>query len=319
MLTPALPANEPERLDALHALNILDTPQEERFDRLTRLAKRLFSVPIAMVSLVDANRQWFKSCVGIASTGTPRNISFCGHAILSDGIMLVPDAGADERFYDNPLVTGAPNIRFYAGCPLTVTNGCRLGTLCIYDVKPRTMDDEEQALLRDLAHMAEQELTAVQLATLDELTKISNRRGFESLGQHALNACQQHGKPASLLFFDLNGFKQINDTYGHAEGDEALVAFAEVLRQTFIDSDVIGRLGGDEFAALLADAHDDDVDSVLGRFQNALDECNRRRKRGYDIRYSVGRTVYDSGSGGTLAVLLAEADKAMYSHKRMSK
>jgi diguanylate cyclase (GGDEF)-like protein len=216
-------------------------------------------------------------------------------------------------------VTGAPNIRFYAGCPLTVANGSRLGTLCLFDEKPRTMDDEEQAILRDLAHMAEQELSAIQLATLDELTQISNRRGFEVLAQHALSMCHRLGKPASLLFFDLNGFKQINDTFGHAEGDRALVAFADVLRKTFRESDVIGRLGGDEFVALLTAACRDDTDNVLGRFQEALDECNRERRHGYDIRYSVGRTAYDGVSGDSIAALLAEADKAMYSHKRMSK
>src|ERR1700752_1549332 len=116
MLTPALPADENTRLDTLRALNILDTSPEERFDRLTRLAKRLFGVPIALVNLVDADRQWFKSCVGLSATETPRDISFCGHAILGDDILLVPDAGVDERFHDNPLVTGDPNIRFYAGC-----------------------------------------------------------------------------------------------------------------------------------------------------------------------------------------------------------
>jgi len=131
MLTPPLPADEPTRLDTLRSLRILDTPPEERFDRLTRLARRLFGVPGAVVSLVDAERQWFKSCDGLAASETPRDISCCGHAILSDDIMLVPDAGADVRFHDNPLVTGDPNIRFYAGCPLTVTNGSRLGTLCL--------------------------------------------------------------------------------------------------------------------------------------------------------------------------------------------
>jgi diguanylate cyclase (GGDEF)-like protein len=319
MLSAALPADENTRLDTLRALHILDTLPEERFDRLTRLAKRLFGVSSALVSLVDANRQWFKSCTGVAATETPRDVSFCAHAILGDDILLVPDTGADERFHDNPLVTGAPNIRFYAGCPLTVANGSRLGTLCLFDDKPRTMDDEEQAILRDLAHMAEQELNAIQLATLDELTQISNRRGFELLAQHALSMCHRLGKPASLLFFDLNGFKQINDTYGHAEGDRALVAFADVLRKTFRESDVIGRLGGDEFVALLTAACHDDIDRVLSRFQDALDECNRERRHGYDIRYSVGRTAYDGVSGDTIAVLLAQADKAMYSHKRMSK
>jgi diguanylate cyclase (GGDEF)-like protein len=157
------------------------------------------------------------------------------------------------------------------------------------------------------------------MSQCDELTQLSNRRGFESLAQHALNMCHRLGKPASLLFLDLNGFKQINDAYGHAEGDRALVAFADVLRTTLRDSDVVGRIGGDEFVALLTNANEDDVHSVLSRLQGAVDECNQHRKRGYDIRYSVGRTVYDGVSPGSIAALLVHADMAMYEHKRASK
>lgn len=173
MLVPGKPANEVERVEVLHRLKLLDSAPEERFDRLTRLAKRLFNVPIALVTLVDKDRQWFKSCVGLDATQTPRDISFCGHAILKDELMLVPDASKDERFHDNPLVTGAPNIRFYAGYPLTVPHGNKLGTLCLIDTRPRELDEEERALLRDLAQMAEQELTAVQIASMDELTLLS--------------------------------------------------------------------------------------------------------------------------------------------------
>ena len=117
MWVPAKPVDEAARLDALHRLNVLDTGPEERFDRLTRLAKRLFNVPIALVSLVDAERQWFKSAAGVDVSQTPRNISFCGHAILGDQILMICDARLDERFYDNPLVVGDPRIRYYAGCP----------------------------------------------------------------------------------------------------------------------------------------------------------------------------------------------------------
>lgn len=136
MQIPAKPADEPARLDALRALNILDTSPEERFDRLTRLAKRLFDVPIALVSLVDVDRQWFKSCVGLDASETPRDISFCGHAIVGDEILMIRDTLVDERFHDNPLVTGAPHIRFYAGCPLRVPNGSKIGTLCLIDADP---------------------------------------------------------------------------------------------------------------------------------------------------------------------------------------
>lgn len=211
MMKPAIPVDEGTRIDALHSLKVLDTPPEERFDRLTRLARRLFGVPIALVSLVDTDRQWFKSCDGLDASETSRDASFCGHAILGDDIFLIPDAARDERFQDNPLVTGEPRIRFYAGCPLTVTNGSKLGTLCIIDRDPREFDDEDLALLKDLARMAEQELAAVQLATMDYLTKLTNRRGFDALSTHALGLCRRLHKPASLLYFDLDKFKPIND------------------------------------------------------------------------------------------------------------
>lgn len=163
MHKPALPPNEAERLAALHALKILDTPPEERFDRITRIAQRLFDVPIALVSLVDANRQWFKSRQGLEASETPRDISFCGHAILGDDVFVVPDTQQDLRFCDNPMVTGEPKIVFYAGCPLTALDGSKLGTLCIKDRRPRQMSPAEIELIRDLAAMVEDELNAVEL------------------------------------------------------------------------------------------------------------------------------------------------------------
>ncbi len=123
MVTPPLPPNEARRLAALHGLAILDTPSEERFDRITRLSKRLFNVPATMISLIDANRQWFKSSIGVPSQEMPRDISFCGHAILGDDLMVVPDMLRDHRFSDNPLVTGETKVRFYAGCPLSTLDG----------------------------------------------------------------------------------------------------------------------------------------------------------------------------------------------------
>lgn len=319
MLAPAKPALEDERMHALHALNILDTQPEERFDRLTRLARRLFDVPIALVSLVDSNRQWFKSCQGLTLTETPRDVSFCAHAILSDQILMIPDAGSDERFQDNPLVTGEPKIRFYAGCPLKVGNGSNVGTLCLLDTRPRVLDAEERGLLRDLASMAEQEIAALQLASIDDLTQLSNRRGFEALAEHALSMCKRMGTPASLLFFDLDQFKRINDTFGHAEGDRALVAFAQVLRRVLREMDVIGRLGGDEFVALLLGSNAAAGDTVIERLQQALTAVNVELQGRYEINYSVGRIEYDPARHDTIKRLLADADGAMYARKQTSR
>ncbi len=158
MFPAPIPENELERLASLKALQILDTAAEPRFDRLTRIASALFQVPIALVSLIDADRQWFKSRQGLQPQQTSRDISFCGHAILQSRPMIIPDALADPRFVDNPLVTGAPFIRFYAGMPLQAPDGQRIGTLCIIDTQPRTLSDEQIAQLADLASTVEDEI-----------------------------------------------------------------------------------------------------------------------------------------------------------------
>lgn len=163
MRSPDIPPNESARLTALCALDVLDTPPEKRFDCITHITQRHFEVPIALVSLVDAGRQWFKSRQGLDATETPRDISFCGHAILSDDILHIPNALDDPRFSGNPLVTGAPHIRFYAGAPLHAAGGERIGTLCIIDNRPRVLSADDLAMLRELADCVEGELEHVEL------------------------------------------------------------------------------------------------------------------------------------------------------------
>lgn len=153
-----LPADEEKRLEALRRLGILDTRREERFDRLTRLATALFDVPIALVSLVDRDRQWLKSVQGLAVRETSREVSFCAHAILRREVMVIPDARLDPRFADNPVVTGEPCVRFYAGCPLLLPGGTCAGTLCILDTRPRDLDAAGVRHLQDLASLVEHEL-----------------------------------------------------------------------------------------------------------------------------------------------------------------
>jgi len=149
---------EEVRIKALHRLDVLDTPREDRFDRFTRLAAASFNVPIALVSLVDTDRQWFKSCIGMDAPGTPRSVAFCSHAVALDDLLVVPDTRLDERFANNPLVTGAPHVRFYAGQPVRSLDGQPLGTLCIVDTVPRTLDDAGRRMLRDLAQLVQDEL-----------------------------------------------------------------------------------------------------------------------------------------------------------------
>ena len=151
MLAAPIPANEAERLAALHSLRILDTSREEAYDRLIAYAARTCEVPIALVSLVDANRQWFKSRIGIDACETARDISFCGHTILQSDVFIIEDASRDERFFDNPLVTGAPHIRFYAGAPIVNEDGLALGTVCIIDSQPRSLTPLQIDALRHVA------------------------------------------------------------------------------------------------------------------------------------------------------------------------
>ena len=158
MKAPKLPTEELERQAALERTGLLDTQPEERFDRYTRMACKAFNVPIALVSLVDSNRQWFKSCQGLSAKETPRSISFCGHAILRSDLLVIEDTFLDDRFVDNPLVTDDPHIRFYAGAPLHNSEGFRLGTLCLIDRAPRSFDQNDQSLLRDIADCVEREI-----------------------------------------------------------------------------------------------------------------------------------------------------------------
>ena len=153
-----LPEDEDRRLASLRALAILDTPPDERIDRVTRVAAAALDVPVALVSLVDRDRQWFKSCYGMSATETPRDAAFCAHAVLLKDEVVVPDALLDERFADNPLVLGEPRVRFYAGAPLILDDGSCIGTLCVIDTRPRELSEENLATLRDLRDLALEEI-----------------------------------------------------------------------------------------------------------------------------------------------------------------
>ncbi len=316
MRVPEIPDNEQSRLEALWALRVLDTPEEERFDRLTRLAQRLFDVPIVLVSLVDEHRQWFKSRAGFDATETPRDVSFCGHAILDDAPLVVPDALEDERFYDNPLVRSEPNVRFYVACPLRAPSGERIGALCLMDRRPRQFEKDDLMALEDLAAMVEHELAAMQLATLDPLTGVPNRRGFALVAEQSLRSCRRQRASMTLVYIDLDDFKEINDSYGHSEGDKALVRFAKRLRSSARDTDVVGRLGGDEFALLLVDAAADQVEGVLARLREVVDAPGADAGSHYAIRFSHGVVAYDPDAHHSIEDMLVQSDARMYALKK---
>ena len=312
MLKPPPPIDETARLISLHSLRLLDSAPEERFDRITRLAKRIFGVQICLISLVDSHRQWFKSKQGLEACETPREISFCGHAILNEEPLIVGDASRDARFADNPLVTGPPFLRFYAGCPIHGPHGHRIGTLCLIDEQPHDFSAEDQETLNDLANMVEDELRAASQVTVDELTKIANRRGFNMVAEHILSLCRRTSIEAELTFFDLDHFKQINDTHGHRAGDELLQHFAKLLLKCFRSADVVARLGGDEFVVLMAGS--DDVQSAsLTRLKEMAANTDDAVKK--QLAWSVGKIKFDAQRHDCVEALLADADTLMYADK----
>ncbi len=318
MIPPKITENEAQRIRALHSLNILDTGPEERFDRLTRLAQHMFNVPIAVVSLVDEDRQWFKSSCGLSVEETPRNISFCGHAILSDEPMIIHDATKDARFYDNPLVTGDLGIRFYAGAPIHDASGNIMGTLCLIDTQTREFTNSDVIALKDLAELASRELIAVELATRDYLTGLLNRRGFMEQARKQLLAAAENDEHSVYMSLDMNNFKSINDDFGHTEGDEALKYFAKVMKKIFRGSDLMARIGGDEFAVLLSSDQVIDNTLLLSRFQRAIARDNEESDKGYNLSFSYGAVAIDPRDKVSLDDIIREADAFMYRDKKLA-
>jgi diguanylate cyclase (GGDEF)-like protein len=317
MPAPAKHPEEERRLAALHALNILDTDREERFDRITRLAQRIFGAQGAQVNLIDEDRLWFKSSQGFGGEEMARELTFCAHAILDPGTTVVGDARDDSRFADNPFVLEDPNIRFYAGQPITAPGGEPVGTLCIFDDAPRDAAGFDQEALRELGAMAEAEIAALSLAIGDALTGLSNRRGFEMLGERLLAAARRMGLPVTLVYADLDNMKPINDRHGHEAGDRALGEIARILESVLRGSDVIARLGGDEFCAILAGAESEAAAGAVARVEAALAQRNAETAEPFELSLSVGLAEAPAGEGGQdLAELAAAADAAMYEAKR---
>ncbi len=319
MIKPSKPPDEERRVTALHALNLLDTEPEERFDRITRLAQRVFDTQMSAFTLVDSDRQWFKSKVAMASEEDPLDTGFCPHAILTPETTVVPDARDDPRFHDNPLVTGDPNIRFYAGHPVAGPGGEVLGTLCVIDDKPRAAADFDAEALAEFAAMVEAEVASLSLAIGDELTGLANRRGFEMLGERLLSASRRLDLPLSVIYADLDNMKPINDTHGHEAGDEALIEVADVLTATLRASDLVARLGGDEFAALLVGNAATAAPGLISRVEAALESRNAEADRPWDLAMSLGLAEAEVGDTIGLWDLVARADARMFEVKRAKK
>ncbi|MFO0556513.1 MAG: ATP-binding protein [Polyangiales bacterium] len=205
MKAPSKPENESERLTALRATELLDTHAEEAFDELVSAVSKLLDVPIAIVSLVDEERQWFKARVGLESEQTARDVSFCGHAILESGPMVIPDACDDARFKDNPLVLGPPHMRFYAGVPLLMPTGEAVGTLCVADQRPRTLSE---AQIEALESLAKQVMSLVELRLLNSFVRRSNERLKQKAATLKRARALIESSPDTMIVVDRKGLCQ---------------------------------------------------------------------------------------------------------------
>lgn len=342
MRPPARPENEAERLSALQRARILDTQTDEGFEDLIRIAAAICHVPMAMVSLIDAERQWLKARLGIDVAETARDESFCAHTILQPEVtMVVEDTLQDPRFSENPFVAGESGVRFYAGAPLLDSDGLPLGSFCVMDREPRKLTPDQLRALEALSRQASRLIEAHRLATelryhleerdwyeqqlrlhqqelerqntdlteltrTDPLTGLHNRRAFAV----AVEEVAASGQRYCVAVCDIDEFKAVNDIHGHAEGDRVLQAVAGALRDQVAARGRVARMGGEEFVLLFPGA---------GVEEAAL-QCEYLRETiahlpdGLPVTVSIG--VAGGEPGAPPEDVLTRADAAMYEAKR---
>jgi len=302
------------RLEALDQLDVLDTPREEAFDRITRLIKSIFGVEIAIVSMIDGHRQWYKSVEGLATTEEDLETTFCKYTVLGAEPVVVADATLDARFRDNPHVTGAPSIRFYAGIPLRTREGHNVGTVCAIGYEPRKFSARETQILEDLTQIAMNELELRQQASADSLTGALSRRAFKEEASRAVSLGKRHGHPVSCIAIDLDRFKSINDRFGHPAGDRVLVGAIEACRRHLRKTDLIGRLGGEEFAVMLPHTAADAALAVAEKLRASI-AAQIFEFGGKRVLATASFGVATLEADDSLDDLLSHADIALYEAK----
>ena len=340
--------NEARRMEALHRYRILDTLPERAYDDIVRLASALCGTPISTVTLIDSDRQWFKASLGTEDRETARDIAFCDDAIRRpDEILVVNNASLDPRFADNPLVTGGPEIRFYAGMPLVNVDGEALGTVCVIDRKPRDLTPDQYEGLRALGRqvvallelrrlnldmqrmVAEREMLHTSLvsyqreleeknealaikASHDHLTGLLNRGGLDRIKQEARSGRVRFNGPYTVAVLDIDHFKRINDGFGHAAGDGVLKIVAEEIKRGIRGGDVAARYGGEEFVVFLPDSQLESAVMVVERIRAAV---AARADLPAPLTLSAGVASGVVGHDVVEAVF-QRADQALYRAKR---
>lgn len=310
MLSPPIIENEAARLASLRSFGILDTPAEAAFDELVELAAWTCHAPIAALTLIDRDRQWFKSSIGLDVTETDREIAFCAHSIAHDQTVVVPDAKLDPRFAENPFVTGDPEIRFYAGVPIIVDDGAALGTLCVLDTRPRSLFADERRALEILARQARDRLEGVRLerTAVDALTGTA----ASSAATRWLLA-QPTDRSRAAVHVDIDGLAAINKDHGDAAGDRTLVATARRLEEAAPGDALVARTGDDEFAVLIHAIDDDELDRRVEALRHELITDDE-----FQAAVSMGLAIAAPGDDGQDLLLAATRATAQEKDLRRS-
>lgn len=321
------------KLASLHSFDPFYTPLEERFERITRLARRALAVPVAAITIVKDDRQWFKSVTGWQVTELPMSKSLCSEVIEKGEQIVVDDTLNDLYLMSNPLVCNGPKFRFYAGYAIKDATGDTIGSFCVMDVKPRETDSQFQTALADLGYMAQRELFASELnnaqsaliaklgesrrqAMFDSLTRLWNRRGGMDLLNAAMHEAAKFDHNLGLCLADIDHFKSVNDRFGHQVGDQVLRKVASAIVATVRPQDVVCRYGGEEFMIIVRDVDARACFAIANRICANIRELPiRTREAAVPTAISVGIAMREKGDDVSVEQLIAKADKALYVSK----
>jgi diguanylate cyclase (GGDEF)-like protein len=333
LLSKTIASTATLKLANIHSVDLFYTPLEERFERLTRVARRALHMPVAAISLLNDDKQWFKSAAGWGISELPRNQSICQLTADANALVAIPDTLADPRTASLPIVTQSPRFRSYAGHPLSDEHGNVVGTFCVLDLKPRAFTTTDRQCVLDLTAMAQRELLsdhwrsahaalttklgmARREALMDPLTHLWNRRGASVILKGTIAGADERGVPLTLALLDLDNFKRINDTFGHPTGDEVLRRVASRLLGAVRSDDAICRMGGDEFLVLMADTDAATAARSAERIRHAINDTPIQTREGtLTMSLSVGYTVRLPRDGTAIEGLLERADSALMKSK----
>ncbi|WP_440957827.1 sensor domain-containing diguanylate cyclase [Oceanicaulis sp. LC35] len=308
--------DETGRLEALRRYQVLDTDIERPFETVVSLVEDILEVPICAVSLVDADRQWFKAQRGLDVCETARDIAFCHYAIQQEEPMVVTDATQDPRFSANPLVTGEAHLRAYVGIPLVSPDGYQVGTLCVMDTRPREFSARDLKILGKFAQLVVDELELRIQAGSDQLTGVMARHNWVSMVKEEIQRAARNANLLCIALFDIDRFKRINDAYGHPVGDVVIRSVIAACQTELRAGSKLGRIGGEEFAILFTECALDQAVVAAERCRRAIERLALTGPDGEYLEITASFGVAPLFSYALSPEELIElADRALYQAK----